>query len=143
MTDPAENDVAYGGGQAAGFACAACGGLAGTVRLVPAGEASNFGPPFGDEVHGSDGVAIEDWLCNSWHRVSSITWDNVREVLAAADPDAGALHTIDWELAPFWCRACKRCYCAGHWETMVFMDEGFYDYAEGICPAGHRQMIDD
>jgi hypothetical protein len=141
MTDPAEHGVADGGSQAAAFACAKCGGLAGIVRLVPAGDAADMGPQIGEEVHGADGVAIEGWLVNSWQRVTRITWRNVLAVLAAAEPDARGLHAIHCELAPFWCRARQCCYCPSHWETTVFMDEGFYDYMEGICPAGHRQNV--
>ena len=58
-------------------------------------------------------------------------------------PDPAALHAIDWELAPFWCRTCHQCYCLSHWERIVIMDEGFYDYSDEICPQRHRQMIDD
>jgi hypothetical protein len=25
----------------------------------------------------------------------------------------------------------------------VIMDDGFCDYVDGVCPAGHRQVIDD
>jgi hypothetical protein len=64
-------------------------------------------------------------------------------VLTATLPDPGELHAIDWELAPFWCRTCQRCYCRDHWQRRVILDEGFYDYTGGVCPAGQRQMIED
>jgi hypothetical protein len=69
--------VAESGSQAAAFACAACGELAGIVRLVPAGDAADMGPPIGEEIYDADGVAIEGCLGNSWQRVTRITWRKV------------------------------------------------------------------
>lgn len=96
----------------------------------------------GTNVHQQDGAVIQ-WLGLSWKKVDPRTWTRVSELLAATHPDPGALHAIDWELAPFWCRKCHLCYCRDHWTPIVIMDEGFYDYTEGLCPAGHRQILDD
>lgn len=125
------------------FACAACGGTAAVIRLVPADTEVDMGPMLGPQQHPSDGVLISQWLGTSWQYVTSERWAQVRELLAAAQPDPGALHALHWELAPYWCRGCQRCYCTDHWQRLVIMDEGFYDYSDGTCPAGHRQMIDD
>lgn len=130
-------------GEGARFACAACGALAAVVCLIPAGTAVDMGSPVGEQVHGRDGVMIDQWLGRSWHAVDPGRWRQVRDVLTADPPDPGALHAIGWELAPFWCRGCQRCYCTDHWQGIVIMDEGFYDCTEGVCPAGHRQLIDD
>ena len=102
-----------------------------------------MGPPIGERRPEADGVVIDDWLGTSWQEVDPATQAMIDGVLGSDEPDAGALHAIDWELAPFWCRSCRRSYCRDHWQRMVIMDEGFYDYSDGICPAGHRQMIDD
>lgn len=124
------------------FTCASCGRLAGVVRLAPAGTPVDMGPPMGTDVHRQDGVAIH-WLGYGWKAINPRTWTRVSELLAATRPDPAALHAIDWELAPFWCRGCQQCYCRDHWEPFVLMDEGFYDCTDGICPAGHRQILDD
>jgi hypothetical protein len=42
-----------------------------------------------------------------------------------------------------YCPQCDRIYCARHYDTDVIWDEGFYDCTYGICPQGHRRMIDD
>jgi hypothetical protein len=34
-------------------------------------------------------------------------------------------------------------YCGADWWTYVLVDEGFYDCTMGICPQGHRHMVDD
>lgn len=104
------------------FACAAC----------------------GMEEFGRDGVMIDQWLGGpSWHYLDPASWTRIGELLTAIRPDPGALHAINWELAPFWCRSCQRGYCRDHWQSVVILDEGFYDCTVGVCPAGHRQMIDD
>lgn len=124
------------------FACAVCGRLAGEVRPAPAGIPVDMGAPLGTDVHQRDGFAIR-WLGYGWKEVSPATWTKASEVLTTTQPNPGALHAIDWELAPFWCRKCKQCYCREHWMPIVIIDEGFYDYTDGLCPAGHRQILDD
>ena len=49
----------------------------------------------------------------------------------------------DVELAAYWCHDCQRCYCRDDWQKTIVWDGPLYDYTEGICPAGHRYMIDD
>ena len=50
-------------------------------------------------------------------------------------PDPAAIRRINWELAPFYCRA--------DWNTLVIFDEGLYDRTEGICSVGPRRTVDD
>jgi hypothetical protein len=133
-------EPAPGGG--AQFTCATCGAIAAVVRLAPAGTLVDMGPPMGTNTYERNGVAIR-WLGRGWKELSPATWARASQVLTAAQPDPGALHAIDWELAPFWCRDCRRCYCRDDWLTIVIMDEGFYDYTDGLCPAGHHQILDD
>jgi hypothetical protein len=128
---------------AARFACAACGDLAALVRLVRAGAAVDAGPPIGEQVHQADGVVIDGFPGSCWQETDGPTWTRIQEIFTASRPDPGALHAINWELAPFWCRRCHRSYCNRHWDRIMIMDEGFYDYTDGWCPAGHRQMLDD
>ena len=43
-----------------------------------------------------------------------------------------------------YCKECGKIYCGKHWETkMVFESDGWYDCTYGICPKGHRKMVDD
>ena len=131
-----------GGGVS--FRCAACGEVAAVVRLIPAGTAVNMGPPIGAESYDRDGVVVDYWLgTTSWRRLDPAIWARIEVILAADQPDPAALHRIDWELAAYWCRDCQRCYCRDDWQKTVVWDGPFYDYTEGICPAGHRYMIDD
>jgi hypothetical protein len=131
-----------GGGVS--FRCAACGEVAAVVRLIRAGTAVNMGPPIGEETYDRDGVVVDYWLgTTSWRRIDPAVWARIDVILAADQPDPVALHKIDWELAAYWCRDCQRCYCRDDWQKTVVWDGPFYDYTDGICPAGHRYMIDD
>jgi hypothetical protein len=38
---------------------------------------------------------------------------------------------------------CQACYCRDDWQGTVVFDGPFYDYTDGVCPAGHRHLIDD
>jgi len=131
--------TAGGGAQ---FTCAICGQLAGVIRLAPAGTPVDMGEPMGTDTRQQDGASIR-WLGVVWKEIGPDAWARASQVLATTHPDPGALHAIDWELAPFWCRQCQQCYCRDHWLPIVILDEGFYDCTEGLCPAGHRQMLDD
>lgn len=127
-----------------GFRCAACHELAAVVKLAAAEQTVNMGPPLGAQSHGRNGIIIDYWLgSTSWQAVDADTWTSVREILAADRPDAAALHAIDWEMAPFYCRICETCYFRSDWHPIAIWDGPFYDYTEGRCPAGHRQRIED
>jgi hypothetical protein len=103
-----------------------------------------MGPPLGEQQHGSDGIVIDYWLGSTcWMAVSPDTWQRVSDVLAADLPDPAALHAINWEIAPFFCRDCGTCYCRDDWNGFPVWDGPFYDYTVGVCPAGHRHIIDD
>jgi len=66
-------------------------------------------------------------------------------VAAALDrADVEALGAVDAEYANFRCPECHRAYCVDHWtDVVVERDQGFYDATYGVCPEGHRIMIDD
>ena len=131
-------------GGAVSFRCAACREVAAVVKLVPAAAPVDMGPPLGTQNQPRNGFAIDYWLgSTTWMAVDDKTWPTVCEILAAAQPDAAALHAIDWEMAPFFCRICETCYCRTDWHAIPIWDGPFYDYTEGHCPAGHRQLIDD
>jgi hypothetical protein len=131
-----------GGGVS--FRCGACGEVAAMVKLLRSGEVADMGPPLGPRRQAADGVIIDYWLgSTSWMAVNAERWAHIEAVLSTGRPDPGDLHAIDWELAPFWCRQCRACYCRDDWQRTVIFDGPFYDYTDGECPAGHRHMIDD
>jgi hypothetical protein len=59
--------------------------------------------------------------------------------------DAAALHAVDREMVPLWCRDCAAVYCADHWETRAIYepDSGFFDEMRGRCPNGHERRLWD
>jgi hypothetical protein len=126
------------------FRCGACGEVAAVVKLLRAGDEADMGPPFGRQRQNADGVIIDYWLRSTcWMAAKHDRWARIEAVLSAEQPNPAALHAIDWELAPYWCRDCQLCYCRDDWQRTVIFDGPFYDYTDGVCPAGHRHMIDD
>ncbi|HMF30374.1 MAG TPA: hypothetical protein VKK79_03105, partial [Candidatus Lokiarchaeia archaeon] len=58
------------------------------------------------------------------------------------------LHQLVKEMGNFegidaYCPDCDAIYCREHYNAREEYDEGFYDDTIGICPRGHRRMIDD
>ncbi|UCC19243.1 MAG: hypothetical protein JSV62_14245 [Promethearchaeota archaeon] len=41
------------------------------------------------------------------------------------------------------CPECNKIYCWEHYDAREEYDEGFYDCTYGICPNGHKRIIDD
>jgi hypothetical protein len=125
------------------FTCAACGLPAGRVRPVPAGEPVDIGPGVGPQAVDSPGVVVSGFLGDGWYALRPADFARIRTLLDAASPDPLALRELRWEAAPFYCPECAACYCSTHWATEVIFDEGFYDCTMGVCPAGHRELLDD
>jgi len=42
-----------------------------------------------------------------------------------------------------YCPECDKIYCWEHYNATEEWEEGFYDCTYGICPEGHKRMIDD
>ena len=42
-----------------------------------------------------------------------------------------------------YCPECDKIYCWEHYNAWEEYDDGFYDCTYGVCPKGHRRMIDD
>jgi hypothetical protein len=55
----------------------------------------------------------------------------------------GLLDLDDPDLVSFWCPNCSASYCRTHWVLETEYDDGFYDYTQGTCAAGHSRMVDD
>jgi hypothetical protein len=110
----------------------------------PGRDTSQYGTALGDETYDRDGVVVNYWLgTTSWRRLDPGKMARVEDVLTADPPDPAELHKIDWELAAYWCRSCQVCYCRDDWQKTIVWYGPFYDYTDGVCPAGHRYMIDD
>lgn len=132
-----------GQGAAASFRCAACGEMAGVVKVARAGVTVDMGPPLGQETYDRDSIVVDYFLGTVAKFADAATLDAVQEAVSSAAVDPVALRRIDWELAPFYCPDCDLNYCSADWDTYVLVDEGFYDCTMGICPGGHRHMVDD
>jgi hypothetical protein len=92
------------------------------VKLLRAGAVADMGPPLGRQRQRTDGVIIDYWLGSTcWMAVNAERWARIEAVLTAECPDPAALHAIDWELAPFWCRQCQACYCRDDWRRTVVL----------------------
>jgi predicted RNA-binding Zn-ribbon protein involved in translation (DUF1610 family) len=131
------------GEAAASFRCAACGEVAALVKAVPADVPTDMGPPLGPRPHQRDGIVVDYFGGTKWQAAEPSTYEAVRTILEAEEPDAAQLRQIDWEVAPFYCPECEQAYCLADWHTYVVFDEGFYDCTIGTCPAGHRHTVDD
>ncbi|MFX1426479.1 MAG: hypothetical protein ACFFBE_08500 [Promethearchaeota archaeon] len=42
-----------------------------------------------------------------------------------------------------YCPKCDKIYCWEHYNAIEEYDDGFYDCTYGVCPKGHKRMIDD
>ena len=132
-----------GQAAAASFRCAACGEMAGVVKVARAGTTVDMGPPLGQGTYDRDAIILDYFLGTASKFADAATLDVVQEIVSSDTPDPVALRRIDWELAPFYCPECDLNYCRANWHTFPIFDEGFYDCTIGICPSGHRHTVDD
>lgn len=59
---------------------------------------------------------------------------------------AQPLYQVSPDYAPFYCPDCAKNYCRNCWQATPLFDDdfpGWYDCTEGICPQGHRRILDD
>jgi hypothetical protein len=132
-----------GRAAAASFRCAACGEMAGVVKVARAGTTVDIGPPLGLETYDRDAIVVDYFFGTATRFADAATLDAVEEIVSSGVPDPVALRRTDWELAPFYRPDCGLNYCRADWETFPLFDEGFYDCTIGICPHGHRHTVDD
>jgi hypothetical protein len=117
--------------------------MAAVVKVVPANQPFDMGPPLGLQQDSRDGIVVDYFLGTVWKLADAATFGNVREILSGEQPDPAALRRIDWKLAPFFCPDCDQSYCRADWHTSVLVDDGFYECTMGTCPGGHKHMVDD
>jgi len=109
------------------FACVQCGAVAATLTLNEQEQLIQAG---------FSGTITENIAPAARQKLTAA-------ILAA---DVAALYRMDQFWAPFYCPACKQVYCYNHWLMQVQFDDdfpGWYDCTYGVCPQGHRRLIDD
>ncbi len=132
-----------GQAAAASFRCAACGEVAGVVKVARAGTTVDRGPPLGRETYDRDAMVVDYFFGTASRFADAATLDAVQDIVSTDAPEPVALRQIDSELAPFYCSDCKLNYCRADWKTFPIFDDGFYDYTIGTRPSGHRHTVDD
>ena len=128
---------------AASFRCAACGEVAGVVKVARAGTPVDLGPPLGRETSTRDGLVVDYFLGTAWLAADAEVLDAVRVIIEDGKADPVSLRRLNWELAPFYCPDCELNYCRADWSTRVVTEDSFYDRTMGTCPHGHEHMVDD
>lgn len=90
-----------------------------------------------------DGTQRSLVVDSPWGRVTHLEypWQPVADGLTLRD--AGFLHFLHPEFAPFWCPQCEAVYCGAHWTSWDVDDEGFPDQTRGVCPRGHERKLLD
>jgi hypothetical protein len=130
------------------FACAACGELAGRVRLLAGGE------QWTDRSQRSlDALADIDAVLRPTDQAALVvdTFDGVESrpvppdqldavASAIAAHDAPALYQLAYSYAPFCCPECASSYCGEHWTWRRF-DDGEFRGIEGNCQRGHFHVL--
>jgi hypothetical protein len=109
------------------WACAICGGAAGSIALNDSGE-----------------VRRECFTSVITTRLPDAATSELRAALAAGD--AASLYDLDPELASWWCPECQKSYCGDHWVRWDVFDEddpNWHDSIRGRCPDGHERMLED
>jgi len=109
------------------FICSLCGKEAGTI-VLERGD---------DRIRGKRSSFVSELTCY----LDLTLWSRLAE--AVANGDAAALYAIDLELTPFYCPACRACFCGDHWQSGSIWDDGFHDSSRGACPNGHERMLED
>ena len=117
--------------------CARCGRTAVEVALLPASTPEQGPPRLAKDRLVRSGFL---GLVHLYQPADSLP--SLYEAIASGD--YAAARSFDSDFVAYHCRACGQAYCQRCWrlDPPVF-DDIFYDYTEGTCPAGHRQMVDD
>ena len=117
----------------AGFHCALCNELAGTVELLP--------PAHGQSLAQTTTIFLKDFIGTEQVVVSDQQAQGIQAALMQTD--AAALYAVERLFAPFYCPECACVYCRKHWTVVPEYDENFFDCSYGWCPKGHKRMVED
>lgn len=117
------------------FLCRDCRRPAGTVAYVRSLRASEADRRYYGRIHGFVGNPVVGGTGQGPDAA-------ILEALTAMD--AAKLYDLDPGYAPFFCDACRACYCYRHWNARPrYEEDGWYDDTVGTCPSGHDAIIDD
>jgi hypothetical protein len=73
-----------GHGVAASFRCAACGEMAGVVKVARAGATVDMGAPLGNETYDRDAIVVDYFLGTLAKFADAATLDAVQELVSVA-----------------------------------------------------------
>ena len=113
------------------YFCDACGKAAGSVALSVAPEERLS-------------LRVTGPVANAEFFLTKDLQPVILSALRAEGPSR--LYQIYSEYAPFFCPDCGKNYCRNCWQMTTRYDDdfpGWYDSTEGICPQGHRRILDD
>jgi hypothetical protein len=130
-------------GQAV-FRCARCTRLAGLMHVVRAGTITDLRRPGGTEIT-TEGLVLDRFLGTSWHAQPAGILDAVQALIARGNIDPVAILAISstlWNVTPFYCPECRLNYCGRCWDISVEFILGHHDCIMGVCPGGHRHIVD-
>ena len=113
------------------FACASCDNEAGRIALFERGDGGE--------------IARNSFMGLLTFPVGAEDFERIRRIIHAGDIQA--VHEFQTEVSIFYCSGCGTCYCGEHWAWWSTFDdeEGFdwHDSIRGLCPRGHRRMLQD
>ena len=115
------------------FRCQLCMSVAGTLELIAPGETL------------AGELRLEGFLWE--HSVEQVKAPALRALQQAVlGHNAQQIHALNPLWVPFYCPQCQRIYCVKHWRITPHFDSdfaGWYDSSHGVCPKGHRRLVDD
>ena len=126
------------------FRCARCTRTAATVYAVRADVAAYMGRPAGTEII-AEGLVLDRFLGTSWHAEPPGILDAVQALIQRGNVNPVAIRAISetlWKVTPFYCPECRLNYCRRCWDISVHFILGHHDCIMGICPSGHRHIVD-
>lgn len=112
------------------FVCSICGSAANLVQVLAIGKNIN--------------IIGSGYLGKVEFNHSQKDMPSLIGVIMSGDPKV--VHDYDLEFVPCYRPTCDALYCEGHWHHCVKFDEAelwWRDLVQGICPHGHRRMLED
>lgn len=113
--------------------CAVCGNVAGIIRFPVKWYGGKNVIEYQGLTH-TRGISL--WW--RWKVVGYLKRNNIRGLHTFLSRRKMPVEGLD-----AFCPDCGKIYCREHYQITMEMDEGFYDCSYGLCPEGHRRMIDD
>lgn len=76
-----------GQGTASSFRCAACGEIAGVVKVARVGAIVDMGPPLGEVTYDRDAIILDYFLGTARKFADAAAVDAVQEIVGSGAPD--------------------------------------------------------